>query len=471
MKNNNFMSKICLALFLVLFSVSAFAQTTNWYGEIKVQGAVLPITLNIEKKADTTIILMGSPAQTKEMFSVTKQRIEGDSIIFSIKNMSIVYRGKLNKSKDEIVGVFKQGLLLTDLTFKKLQEKFEYKRPQEPKPPFSYVEQELSFTTPGVDYDFKGTLTLPSKEGKYPCVILITGSGLQNRDEEVFGHKPFKVIADYLTKNGIAVFRYDDRGWGSKNAELFNATSLDYVKDAQSAFNMLKSNPNIDSKKIGMLGHSEGGLIAPICASQNKDIAFVILLAGPGVSGYDVLMQQNKEIMQKAKASKFQINSQLDALSKINVLIRSNVSSSELETKMNTYFDSIISKLSEKKKKDYQYTSPAARTQFISQINLPWMRTFFVLDPQDYLPKLSQPVLALNGDKDIQVISKYNLPAIKKAMKIAKNNNFEYFEAKGMNHLFQECKEGTIDEYQTIEQTISPIILEKLKTFIQKYSK
>ncbi|MFA6805853.1 MAG: hypothetical protein WCR29_00385, partial [Bacteroidales bacterium] len=174
-----------IILLISLFYQKVEAQTTNWYGELKVSVQLLPITLKIEQSPDTTIILMGSPSQTKEMFGVTKQRIEGDSILFSIKNMGLVFRGKYNETKDSIFAIFKQGFVSEDLVLAKTDKTFEIKRPQEPKPPYPYIEEELSFKVPGVNYDFKGTLTLPSKEGKYPCVILVTGSGLENRDEEI----------------------------------------------------------------------------------------------------------------------------------------------------------------------------------------------------------------------------------------------------------------------------------------------
>ncbi|MFA7132616.1 MAG: hypothetical protein WC108_04890, partial [Bacteroidales bacterium] len=193
------MKKIRVFILVIVSLVSLMgeniqAQTTNWYGELKISIQLLPITLKIEQKPDTTIILMGSPSQTKEMFGVTKQRLIDDSIVFSIKSMGVVFKGKYNETKDTIFASFKQGFLTENLILAKTEKIFEVNRPQEPNPPYPYIEQEMSFNVKGVNYDFKGTLTLPSKDKTYPCVILVTGSGLENRDEEVFGHKPFKVL-------------------------------------------------------------------------------------------------------------------------------------------------------------------------------------------------------------------------------------------------------------------------------------
>ncbi len=462
-----------IVLLVSLFHQNIEAQTTNWYGELKVAVQLLPITLKIEQSPDTTIIMMGSPSQTKDMFGVTKQRLRQDSVIFSIKNMSIVFRGKYNETKDTIFATFKQGFLTEELVMAKTDKTYELKRPQEPIAPYSYIEEELSFKVPGVNYDFKGTLTIPSKTQAYPCVILVTGSGLQNRDEELFGHKPFKVIADYLTSNGIGVFRYDDRGWGEETVDssIINATTLDYAVDAVAAYQMLRKHPNIDKNNIGMLGHSEGGIIVSIAASENPDIKFIVLLAGTGLKGIDVLLQQNKAIMQKVDMPQHALDFQLSALKKIYSLTKKELMNSEINKRMDKFYDKKLSKIDKDKLKDIQFTSPAMRTQFNSQLTSPWMRTFLVLDPSDYLKKVKQPVFAINGTNDIQVLYQYNLPAIEKALKKAKNSHYQIYTAVGMNHLFQESTTGMIDEYSSIEQTISPVILLQLKDFIKAHTK
>ena len=472
------MKKIRVFILVIISLVSLIgeniqAQTTNWYGELKISIQLLPITLKIEQKPDTTIILMGSPSQTKEMFGVTKQRLIDDSIVFSIKSMGVVFKGKYNETKDTIFASFKQGFLTENLILAKTEKIFEVNRPQEPNPPYPYIEQEMSFNVKGVNYDFKGTLTLPSKDKTYPCIILVTGSGLENRDEEVFGHKPFKVLADYLTRNGIAVFRYDDRGWAthSTDSTIINATTLDYAIDAQAAFDLISKHPNIDNKNIGMLGHSEGGAIVSICASKNKDLKYIILFAGPGMKGIDVLLQQNKAYFEKANAPKHAIDFQLSTINEIYRLIEKNQDNEIIEKKMNKWFDKELNKLEESQRKEIQFSSQVVRKQFVGSLTSNWMRVFLKLDPADYLEKVHQPVFAINGTNDIQVLYQYNLPAIEKALKKAKNNNYKIYTAVGMNHLFQESTTGMIDEYSTIEQTISPVILSQTRDFIKEQTK
>lgn len=464
---------LSISITLCLLQLNIQAQTTNWYGELKISTQLLPITLKIEQNPDSTIILMGSPSQTKEMFGVTKQRLMDDSIVFSIKKMGVIFRGKYNETKDTIKGTFKQGLMSQDLSFGKTKNIYELNRPQEPKPPYPYIEEEVSFNVKGVNYDFKGTLTLPSKDKTYPCVILITGSGLENRDEEVFGHKPFKVLADYLTRHGIAVFRYDDRGWGSdsKDSTIINATTLDYAIDAQAAIDLISKHPNIDNNNIGMLGHSEGGAIVSICASKNKDLKYIILFAGQGMKGIDVLLQQNKAYFEKANAPQHAIDFQLSTIKEIYRLIEKNQDNEIIEKKMNKWFDKELKKLDESQRKEIQFSNQDVRKQFVKSLTSNWMRTFLMLDPAYYLKQVHQPVLAMNGTKDIQVLYQYNLPAIEKALKKAKNNNYKIYTAVGMNHLFQESTTGMIDEYSKIEQTISPIILSQIRDFIKDYTR
>ena len=415
------MKKIFFLLFIA-FTTIVSAQTKEYYeGDLVFKGQKLPLTLHVNIDSDTTAFL-GSPAQTKELIPATRIVFRNDSLMFSVKKLKATFKGKYNANKDTVCGIFKQMFIEIPLCLvKKEKPEIIVKRPQNPPANPSYVQEEISFRTEGVNYDFKGTLTYPSKEGKYPLMIMISGSGIQNRDEEIMLHKPFAVIADYMANNGIAVFRYDDRGFGTEDTMLFNSTTLDLANDVESALNAVKNHPNIDANKIGLAGHSEGGIIAPIVASRNSDVDFLILLAGTGVNGMEVLIEQNKAILKANGSSKKEIEEQLKALK-----------NGELEG-----------------------------------MNHPWMKCFLELEPSLYLEKVKQPVLVLNGTKDLQVLHKQNLPAIKKALKKAGNKSFEIHKLKGMNHLFQECKTGSPNEYYEIEQTISPKVLNLMKDFIK----
>lgn len=416
------------SLLAILFALTftSFAQKTEfWSGELDAGIQKLPITLNLQIGNDT-VAEMGSPSQTKKMFKANKVVLRNDSLMFSVKLglSKVVFKGKY-LGEDSVCGIFKQNGAELPLCLKRGENKMVVNRPQTPKD-IDYVCEELSFRVKDVDYEFKGTLTYPKKGKNFPCVILVSGSGLQDRNEEIMQHKPFEVIADYLTRNGIAVFRYDDRGWGTQDMELVNGTTLNFADDAEAAFQLLKSHKKINPKRIGFAGHSEGGVIAPIVASRNKDVAFVIMLAGTGVDGESVLIEQNKAILDKMGASQEEIQAQINSL----------------------------------KDRD---NNPA--------LQVPWLKCFLDLDPRDYLSKLSIPVLALNGDKDVQVIASQNLPEIERALEKAGNKNYKTILLPNMNHLFQECETGLPDEYFSIEQTISPKVLEIMKDFIKEYAR
>ncbi|MBO7225394.1 MAG: alpha/beta fold hydrolase [Bacteroidales bacterium] len=415
------MKKLVFLAFMALATMLSAQKTDYYEGNLEFKGQKLPLTLEVSISKDT-IAFLGSPAQTKELIPATKIVLRNDSLMFSVKQLKATFKGKINETKDSVFGNFKQMFVEIPLCLvKKEKPEITINRPQNPPANPSYIQEEITFRTQGVDYDFKGTLTYPKKEGKYPLMIMISGSGLQNRDEEIMQHRPFAVIADYMANNGIAVFRYDDRGFGSENAALFNATTFDYAIDVESALNALKNHPNIDADKIGLVGHSEGGLIAPIVASRNSEVDFLILLAGPGVNGMEVLVEQTKAILKVNGYSKKEIEEQLKALKNGELAGHSH----------------------------------------------PWMKCFLELEPSVYLEKVKQPVLVLNGTKDLQVLYKQNLPAIEKALKKGGNKSYKIHKLKGLNHLFQECKTGSPNEYFQIEQTISPKVLKLMKDFVK----
>lgn len=415
------MKKLVFLAFMALATMLSAQKTDYYEGNLEFKGQKLPLTLEVSISKDT-IAFLGSPAQTKELIPATKIVLRNDSLMFSVKQLKATFKGKINETKDSVFGNFKQMFVEIPLCLvKKEKPEITINRPQNPPANPSYIQEEITFRTQGVDYEFKGTLTYPKKEGKYPLMIMISGSGLQNRDEEIMQHRPFAVIADYMANNGIAVFRYDDRGFGSENAALFNATTLDFANDVESALNALKNHPNIDADKIGLVGHSEGGLIAPIVASRNSEVDFLILLAGPGVNGMEVLVEQTKAILKVNGYSKKEIEEQLKALKNGELAGHSH----------------------------------------------PWMKCFFELEPSVYLEKVKQPILVLNGTKDLQVLHYQNLPAIKKALKKGGNKSYKIHKLKGLNHLFQECKTGSPNEYFQIEQTISPKVLKLMKDFVK----
>lgn len=340
-------------------------------------------------------------------------------------------------------------------------------RPQEPKEPFNYTSEDIIFTNYIADsITLAGTLTLPKNIKNPPVAILISGSGPQNRDEELMGHKPFLVLSNYLTNHGIAVLRYDDRGIGASKGNFKNATTFDFATDVEAAINYLKSRNDIDKTKIGLIGHSEGGLIAPIIASRNNDVAFIVLLAGPGVNGAKVLETQAKKAGELAGTPEAFLEENQKLASIVYDIIRINTD------------ENIIKKQIPKQLNDYKtnnpmsvlapYITPVMIEQQLSILNSDWICTFIRTEPKDYLEKTTCPVLALNGSKDFQVLPEINLEGIDSALKKAGNKDVTIKQLEGLNHLFQTAETGSIKEYKTIEETFSPMALEIIKDWILK---
>ncbi|GGM96872.1 hypothetical protein GCM10010967_33270 [Dyadobacter beijingensis] len=331
-------------------------------------------------------------------------------------------------------------------------------RPQEPETPYPYHTEEVTFRNDSAGITLAGTLTLSDKKGSFPAVVLITGSGPQNRNEEVLGHKPFLVIADYLTRRGFAVLRYDDRGVGKSTGKFNNATTADVTTDAESAVAYLKTRQEINSGKIGLAGHSEGGLVAAIAASRTKDIGFIISLAGPGAKGIDVITLQSELIARAGGVDEAGIALIKRANRETTEIIRSTPDTAGLRAKLMAYTKANLH--------DYplkmMYPGQSKEDFFKFQVNMlcsPWYRYAFEIEPASYFKKVKCPVLALNGSKDLQVDASQNLPPILKAVREGGNANVTVKELPGLNHLFQPCKTGHPNEYGKIRETFSPTAL------------
>ncbi|WP_026464987.1 alpha/beta hydrolase family protein [Adhaeribacter aquaticus] len=340
-------------------------------------------------------------------------------------------------------------------------------RPQEPSKPFSYHNEEVRFQNAKANITLAGTLTLPSKAGNYPAVILITGSGAQNRDAEFFGHKPFLVISDYLTKHGIAVLRYDDRGFGQSSGDFISATPLDFASDVESAISYLKTRKEINKNKIGLIGHSEGGIVAPIVASNSKDVSFIVLLAGLGIQGKKALLQQSELTLKTSGASESEIQNTKEINAGIAEIFAKHQTTEVLKADLNEFIQKNIKEIP-------TYIKPTGITkeEFIAKqiefISLPAYQFIWNYEPALTLEKVSCPVLALNGEKDLQVLPKENLEAINNALKNGNNKNVTIKVLPNLNHFFQESKTGSPYEYATIEQTFSPTALGEILNWVSE---
>jgi len=460
---------ILLIAFITSFSLTAQDITGQWNGVLKVQGTQLRLVFNVTKTNNGFSSTMDSPDQGAKGIPVTNTTFANSKIKFEVANARIEYNGELKGN--EFVGTFKQGGQEFPMNLSRTTiEKEVVKRPQEPSKPYPYYSEEVTFQNTKANISLSGTLTLPKKDGIFPVVILITGSGPQNRDEELLGHKPFLIISDYLTKNGIAVLRYDDRGVGQSNGDFKTATSADFATDVESAIIFLKTRKEINEKKIGLVGHSEGGLIAPMAASKSKDVSFIVLLAGTGIQGDKLLLLQQALIAKANGVSETDIKKSIEINSKLFEIVVKSDDNIKLKTDLTNSINEML-------KNDTSAEIPNGMTKedFVSmqvnQISSPWMQYFMKFNPATTLEKVKCPVLAVNGEKDLQVPPKENLTAIKNALTKGGNKNVTTIEFPNLNHLFQECKTGSPDEYATIEQTFSPTALYEITKWIKIQTK
>ncbi len=458
--------KITFSLLAVFTSLYIFSQdiTGQWNGMLEVQGIKLRIVFNITQTDSGYISTMDSPDQSANGIHVSSTSFENPILNLKVLNAGIEYEGELKENA--FIGTFKQGGLSLPLDLKREKiEKVKMIRPQDPVEPYPYYSQEVSFTNDKANLKLAGTLTLPHKQGRYPVAVLITGSGPQNRDEELLGHKPFLVISDYLTRNGIAVLRYDDRGTAQSEGDFKTATSQDFASDVEAAISYLKTRTDIDKSKIGLIGHSEGGIIAPMVASGSKDVNFIVLLAGTGIRGDKLLLMQQELIGRASGVSETDLQRAKEINRYAFDLVVNSTDIEKLKADLTDFIKQRIKDLPESEKPKGISEDEYISSQ-VNQLTSPWMLYFLKYDPARTLQKVKCPVLAINGEKDLQVPAVENLEAIKIALQKGGNKNVTVKELPGLNHLFQECKTGLPAEYSQIEQTFSPVALEKITTWI-----
>lgn len=462
------MKKLILTIFsTLLFTFLTNAQdiTGSWNGTLNVGSAKLRIVINISKTEDGYKSTLDSPDQGAKGITVPKTTFENSKLSFEIPAGGIQYTGDFQN--DKFVGTFKQSGREIPLELVKGTVVVEAPvRPQEPKKPFPYYSEDITFENPKAQITLAGTLTLPQKEGVFPAVILISGSGPQNRDEELLGHKPFLVISDYLTRNGIAVLRFDDRGVGQSKGVFKTATSADNASDVESAVAYLRTRKEI--KQIGLMGHSEGGLIAPMVAAANPNVAFIVLLAGTGISGDKLLLMQQELIARANGADEKEIGLTKKMSEKVFELITKSNDDEQLKKDLGEYFKQALKENPEIKSANQKEEEFIAEQVKGAMSPWPWMQYFLKYDPATSLKKVKCPVLALNGEKDLQVPAKENLSAIEKILRTSGNKNVTTKAYDGLNHLFQECKTGSPAEYPTIQQTFSPVVMADFTQWIKE---
>jgi len=397
--------------------------------------------------------------------------LNNSELKLTVKAIGSIYKGKL--SNDNIIeGFMKQGDNASWKLDLKRVDKFpiaKAKRPQVPKKPYPYNEEDVSYSNPEANITICGTLSKPKGTGKYPAVLLITGSGPNTRDEHIFGHKVFLVLSDYLTRQGFAVLRVDDRGVGESTGVFSSASINDLASDVRAGINYLKTRNDISQNKVGVIGHSLGCEIAMAAAAKTVNIDFVISMSGSGIPLSETIYDQCEAAYSQMGASKEGVDLNRRILESVFMLIKSEKDNSKAKTKIAegiAKYNDQVAKLSLKDKKILELRSPLKASSFYEFLS-PAMRVDLFLDPKKDITRVECPVLAINGSKDVQVIPT-NLKIIEKCLKQAKNKNFTIKEFEGKNHLFQTCQTGSIEEYTNIEETISPEVLKYISNWMKQ---
>lgn len=425
-----------------------------WQGTIK-QGPV-ELRIVMKLKGDDAHLSGGltSIDQSSKEMPITKATPTGRRLAIEIKSVGASYEGTTTEDGAEMKGTWKQNGQTLPLDFKRQAKEPDTSHVQDPKRPYPYYDEEVTFENTAAGIRLAGTFTAPKTPGRHPAVVLLSGSGPQDRNEEIMGHRPFLVLADYLTRNGFAVLRFDDRGFGKSEGDFSKATNLDFVGDALAAVAWLKSRSEVDAARIGLAGHSEGGIVAPRAAAQSKDIAFIVLMAGVGVPMDQVLVRQAADLMRIAGAGEAMIAKQNDLQHELMRLVRSNGPGPDTQSKVRTLLHESVKEISKEHAAALGLSEAVIDAQ-ATMISSPWFAEILHYDPVATFALVRCPVLAVNGEKDLQVAAGENLRAIEQALKKGGNSDVKVVEFAGLNHLFQSCKTGAVSEYASNEDTFS----------------
>jgi hypothetical protein len=468
--------KITFLLMVLFLSMNLYPEQTRddsllgvWKGTVQ-HSKIGPVEFyfSIEKKdLNTYMAKVDIPVQNARNIPVNEVHFKAPDLILDISSYGIVFEGKMAADFSSITGQLKVGEEILPLNLRRSAGIPEARRPQDPQKPYPYEESEVIFTNYKAGIKLHGTLTLPSGPGPFPAVVLISGSGPHDRDETIAGHRPFLVLADYLTRRGIAVLRYDDRGVMKSQGDFHKATTKDFATDALAAWEFLNVQSRIDSNNIGLIGHSEGAIVGSMVAAQNQKVAFLVLLAGTGIPGEQLALMQSQEISRSKGASEEAIQKKTKMNERLFQVFKNQENAQMAEKEMKRIIVDSLAQMSDSEKKELNVSEQSLIQDMKGYLaDYPWARFILDYNPAHDLQNVHCSVLALIGDKDTQVPADVNLSAIESALRKAGNKNYEIKKLPGLNHLFQTAQTGHPREYGKSEETISPGVLQMLGDWI-----
>ncbi|NNE28886.1 MAG: alpha/beta fold hydrolase [Saprospiraceae bacterium] len=464
------MRPFLMLLFGSIFSLPLLAQSDivgQWKGDIQVPGGKLGVIVFLETGPEGLSCKMDVPMQRAKGIVAEKTSFSENSLDIQFGSLAANYTGALQKS-GIIKGTWTQNGMSFPLDLERFTGETTLERPQHPKPPYPYQIEEIKVQVGEPEtHSIAGTLTIPEGEGPFPTAVMVSGSGPQDRDETLLGHKPFWVIADYLSRNGIAVFRYDDRSVGESTGDFASATTLDFKEDAIAVLREIAKHEKTDQSQIGIIGHSEGGLISALAASRHNEVKFIVMLAGPGVTGHEILKRQIRDISLAEGIDKKTLKKASNLNAEVIDLARAEGDMDEqkqkAKEKFRHHYETVLTDEERAEAGDFDLLFQTR----IQPLFTPWMKTFLNLDPRKYIERISCPVLALIGGKDTQVSPQVNIPALTAALDAAPTTEWTVRELPDLNHLFQKSRTGAPSEYGEKIETFNQEVLVLIRNWIK----
>ncbi len=468
---------IYIAFILVVILFTSCSSNTNevkknltgkWEASLNFPNVKYKLILDFINDKDNNISMkLSSPKQRVYDMQADSLSIKGTEISFVLPKFNVSFNGNYDLDSNIIKGTWKQEKFKVPIAFYREGELERIERPQYPQKPYPYNSENVIIDNPDANVQLAGTITFPKEKGPFPAILLINGSGPQDRDETIYNHKPFLVIADYFTRKGFAVLRVDDRGYGASTGKYNNSTTNDFADDAEHSIDYLKTRKEVDPNKIGLIGFNEGGIIAAMVDSEIKDINFIVLLATPGLTGKDVLLAQTKTLQKAQGVSEKEIEQDYKINNKVFSIVQSTKDSVKAINEIQKTLKDFVSTLSDSEKTQRKYSeyTIANKARFMMT---PWFRYYLSFNPTSALEKINCPALVLYGQNDLQIEPKKNLNAVVNAIEKGGNHNVESQIIPGLNHLFQTSKSGLPEEYSKIKETFSPKALEIIYNWIEK---